>query len=103
LLDAARLGFGTMEGMLREMCGREVPGDTYRNLRIYPEFSNKTFKHILVPIWLLAYQYRGKTWQGAVNAVTGTAHARFPLSAWKIAFVVLLVIAIIALIALANR
>jgi len=103
LLDAARLGFGTMEGMLREMCGHEVPGDTYRNLQIYPEFSNKTFKHILVPIWLLAYQYRGKTWQGAVNAVTGTAHARFPLSAWKIVFVTLLVIAVIALIAfLAN-
>jgi len=103
LLDAARLGFGTMEGFLREMCGREVPGDTYRNLQIYPEFSNKTFKHILVPIWLLAYQYRGKTWQGAVNAVTGTAHARFPLSAWKIVFVTLLVIAVIALIAfLAN-
>jgi hypothetical protein len=103
LLDAARLGFGTMEGILREMCGREVPGDTYRNLQIYPEFSNKTFKHILVPIWLLAYQYRGKTWQGAVNAVTGTAHARFPLSAWKIVFVTLLVIAVIALIAfLAN-
>ena len=103
LLDAARLGFGTMEGMLREMCGREVPGDTYRNLQIYPEFSNKTFKHILVPIWLLAYQYRGKTWQGAVNAVTGTAHARFPLSAWKIVFVALLVIAVIVLIAfLAN-
>ncbi|MCW1887068.1 zinc ribbon domain-containing protein [Luteolibacter flavescens] len=99
LLDAARLGFGTMEGMLREMCGREVPGDTYRNLRIFPQFSDKTFKHILVPIWLLAYQYRGKTWQGAVNAVTGTAHARFPLSAWKIAFVTLLVIAVIALVA----
>ncbi|MEK7953401.1 Trm112 family protein [Luteolibacter soli] len=100
LMDAARLGFGTMEGMLREMCGHEVPGDTYRNLQIYPEFSDKTFKHILVPIWLLAYQYRGKTWQGAVNAVTGTAHARFPLSAWKIFFVTLLVIAVILLIAL---
>lgn len=100
LLDAARNGFGTMEGILREMCGREVPGDTYRNLQIRPEFSNRTFKHILVPIWLLAYQYRGKTWQGAVNAVTGTAHARFPLSAWKIALVTLLVIVVVGLIAL---
>ena len=98
LLDAARNGFGTMEGMLREMCGREVPGDTYRNLSIQPEFFDKTFKHILVPIWLLAYQYRGKNWQGAVNAVTGSTHARFPLSPWKIAFVTLLIIAIIAVI-----
>ncbi|WP_193212288.1 zinc ribbon domain-containing protein [Luteolibacter marinus] len=103
LLDAARHGFGTMEAMLREACGREVPGDTYRNLRIYPEFSDKTFKHILVPIWLLAYQYRRKTWQGAVNAVTGSAHARFPISAWKVAFVVLLVLIVIGVIALASQ
>lgn len=100
LLDAARLGFGTMEGILREMCGREVPGDTYRNLQIAPSFDDKTFKHILVPIWLLAYQYRGKIWQGAVNAVTGSTHARFPLSPWKIAFVTLLVILVIAIIVL---
>lgn len=103
LLDAARNGFGTMEGLLREACGREVPGDTYRNLQIRPQFSDKTFKHILVPIWLLAYQYRGKIWQGAVNAVTGTTHARFPLSPWKIAFVTLLVIAVIALIFFVSR
>jgi hypothetical protein len=103
LLDAARQGFGTMEGILREMCAREVPGDTYRNLRIQPSFSDRTFKHILVPIWLLAYQYRGKTWQGAVNAVTGTAHARFPLSAWKIAFVTLLVVALVLLVLWAGN
>lgn len=104
LADAARNGFGTMEAILREMCGREVPGDTYRNLRIHPRFSDKTFKHILVPIWLLAYQYRGKTWQGAVNAVTGKAHARFPLSPWKIAFVTILVIfALLLLFALLGR
>lgn len=100
LLDAARLGFGTMEALLREACGREVPGDTFRNLQIFPTFSNKTFKHILVPIWLLAYQYRRKTWQGAVNAVTGAAYARFPISPWKVAFVTLLVIAVIIVLVL---
>lgn len=104
LMDAARNGFGAMEALLREACAREVPGDTYRNLRIYPQFSNKTFKHILAPVWLLAYQYRGKTWQGAVNAVTGKTHARFPLSPWKIAFVTILVIlALVLLFGLLGR
>lgn len=98
LLDAARLGFGTMEALLRESCGREVPGDTYRNLQIRPTYSRKTFKHILVPIWIISYQYRGKIWQGAMNAVTGTAYANSPLSAWKVTFVVLISIAVIMLI-----
>lgn len=96
LLQAARQGFGVMEGMLREMCAREIPGDTYRNLRIHPAYHRKTFKHILVPVWLLAYQYHGKTYQGAINAVTGNTYAHFPKSPWKIAFVVLLALLVIA-------
>lgn len=87
-----------MEGMLREMCAREVPGDTYRNLRIQPQYSHKTFKHILAPIWLIAYQYKGKTYQGAMNAVTGTTYAHFPKSAWKITLVVLLALLVIGLL-----
>lgn len=92
LVEAAHSGFGTMQGHLQEMCGHEVPGDTYRNLQIYPEFSDKTFKHILAPVWLLAYQYRGKTWQGVVNGVTGITAAKFPISPWKVALVVVLVL-----------
>lgn len=103
LPEAAQRGFGVMHGVLTDMCGREVPGDTYRGLQIYPEYSQKTFKHLLAPVWLLAYQYRGKNWQGVVNAVTGKAAARFPISAWKVAFVALIVIAIVALILMAQR
>jgi len=104
LLQAARTGFGIMEGFLREMCAKQVPGDTYRNLRISPDFSNKTCKHILCPIWIIAYQYRGKPFQGAINAVTGRTYARFPVSAWKVAFVVILcLLAIFLLIQLFGR
>lgn len=98
LLQAARTGFGIMEAMLREMCAREVPGDTYRNLRIQPHFTDKTCKHILCPVWLIAYQYRGKSYQGALNAVTGKTHARFPRSPWKIALVVLLALVVAAIV-----
>ncbi|MCH7228269.1 zinc ribbon domain-containing protein [Haloferula sp. A504] len=103
LMQAARTGFGIMEGQLRTMCAREVPGDTYRNLRIYPEYSRKTFKHILCPVWLIAYQYRGKTYNGAINAVTGTTYAHFPKSPWKIALVVVAVLAVLLVIFLLIR
>ncbi|MEP4077824.1 zinc ribbon domain-containing protein [Haloferula sp.] len=98
LLQAARSGFGVMEATLRNMCGSEVPGDTYRNLRINPTYSKKTFKHILCPVWLLAYQFRGKTYQGAMNAITGTTYANFPISPWKVALVVVLVLLVIGII-----
>ena len=106
LLQSARQGFGVMEQLLRDMCAREIPGDTYRNLRISPEYSGKTFKHILVPVWLVSYQFKGKLYQGGVNGVTGKTHAKFPLSAWKIAGIVLAVVAvalvIFAVIALSH-
>lgn len=103
LKEAAVRGAGFMEGMLREMCGREVPGDTYRSLQIYPQFSEQTFKHILAPIWMVTYQYRGKTWRGAVNAITGKVSAEFPISPWKVALVILLVIAVVILILSLSR
>lgn len=103
LLQAARTGFGIMEGMLREMCGSEVPGDTYRNLSIYPDYSRKTFKHILCPIWILAYQYRGKSYHGAANAVTGQTYAKFPISPWKVAVVVAIVLVVLLIFFLLAR
>ena len=53
------------------MCAAQVPGDTQRNLEIHPTFSAQTFKHILVPVWLLAYTYGAKTFQVLVNGATG--------------------------------
>jgi hypothetical protein len=61
LIDAARSSQEAMTEKLRELCASEIPGDTYRNLVIHPVFSAQTFKHILVPVWLLSYLYGGKT------------------------------------------
>lgn len=95
LLDAAQSSQDAMAGKLREMCASQVPGDTYRNLAIHPVFSGQTFKHILVPVWLLSYLFSAKTYQVVVNGYTGSMAGQYPKSPWKIAFLVLL--AIIAL------
>ena len=54
-----------MTAKLRELCAQQIPGDTYRNLEIDPQFSGRTFKHVLVPVWLLTYTYgpaRSRCW-----------------------------------------
>ena len=61
-----------------------------------------TFKHILLPVWLAAYKYRGKTYRFVVNGRTGKVKGERPWSAWKIAFAVvigLIVAGIVAYIA----
>jgi len=78
-----------MHAKLLDLCGRQVRGDTYRNLSVRPDWSRQTFKHILAPVWLLSYDYGRKGYQAVINGVTGTVAGEYPKSAWKIAFAVL--------------
>ncbi len=85
------------------LCGQQVPGDTFRNLRIDPDYSGQTFKHILVPVWLLTYTFGAKTFQVVANGCTGVLAGRYPKSPWKILFVVVLVVLAIVLFMLAKQ
>ncbi len=104
LLDAAQQGRERMHEELRALCSAEVPGDTQRNLEIVPTYSAETFKHILVPLWLLTYTYGKRVFQVVANGYTGTIAGRYPKSPWKIAAAVLLaIIAIVTIIVLAQK
>jgi predicted RNA-binding Zn-ribbon protein involved in translation (DUF1610 family) len=89
LLDAAQRSVEQMQAKLVMLCTQQIPGDTHRNLQIYPEFSGRTFKHVLVPVWMLTYDFGSKPYQVIVNGYTGAIAGRHPLSFWKIAFLVL--------------
>ena len=91
--NAAHLARQKMDAALLPMCGRQVPGDTQRNLRVFPDYSAQTFKHILVPVWLLTYTFHGKPFQVVINGYTGTIAGRYPKSWWKITLVVVAVAA----------
>ncbi|HWM23641.1 MAG TPA: zinc ribbon domain-containing protein [Chthoniobacterales bacterium] len=104
LIAAAQNSRNIMERKTRDLCSAEVPGDTQRNLNVASVFSGQTFKHILVPIWLVAYTYGAKTFQVVVNGYTGAIAGRHPLSWLKISLAVLavLVVLIIVLTIYAN-
>jgi len=103
LLDAAQHAQEQMHAKLLAMCAAQVPGDTHRNLQIDPQYSGRTFKHVLVPVWLLTYRYGRKTYQVIVNGYTGTIAGTRPYSAWKIFFAVLAVIVFALMAAWLNQ
>ncbi len=104
LLAAAQAARAGMEGQLRSLCSAQVPGDTHRGLRVSAQWSGQTFKHILVPVWLLTYDYHGKSFQVLINGYTGSIAGNRPYSFWKIFFLVIGILAGIALVAaLVNR
>jgi len=94
LLDAAKRSQEQMHAKLEQLCAAQVPGDTYRNLRIRPDYSGRTFKHVLVPVWLLSYNYGAKAFQVIVNGYTGRIAGRYPYSIWKILLLVVLVVVV---------
>ena len=102
LVGAAAHSREQMEATLRQLCGQQVPGDTYRNLDVRSTYSDQRFKHVLVPVWLMTYAYGRKSYQVVVNGVTGRMAGGRPWSWVKITLLVILALIIFA-IYLANQ
>ncbi len=98
LIDAAQRSVDQMTAQLRELCAQQIPGDTYRSLEIAPEFSGRTFKHVLVPVWLLTYTYGARAFQVLVNGYTGKMEGTYPKSPWKVLFAVVVVLLFVLLL-----
>lgn len=79
---------------------RRIGGDEQRIDAIRTHHSALTYKHLLLPVWLLVYRYGGKPYQVAVNAATGEVQGERPYSAIKIALFVLAIAVVIGLVIL---
>jgi hypothetical protein len=98
LNEAAQQAQQQMHQRLEALAASQIPGDTYRNLRIYPQYSGQTFKHILVPIWLLKYDFGARAFQVIVNGYTGRIAGKYPYSVWKILLLIIAAVIVIGTI-----
>jgi len=85
-------------------CGKDVPGDTHRALSVNNTFSNVTWRHILLPLWIAAYRYKEKVYRFLVNGQTGEVVGKAPWS-WIKLTILFLVLAVVvgAIVFLVNR
>jgi hypothetical protein len=86
LRKAAELNHSQMDRDMEVLCGQNVPGDTHRDLRVQTAYAQRTFKHILVPVWLVNYTFGPKTFQVLVNGYTGSTAGDRPISWVKVFF-----------------
>jgi DNA-directed RNA polymerase subunit RPC12/RpoP len=95
-----RGGWGIAKGHIlskeRSRCASDVPGDTHRFLRVNTSFSNITYKHILLPVWVASYNYKGKTYHFLINGQTGELQGYAPISWLKVAAVAGAIIGVVA-------
>lgn len=68
----------------------DIGGDEQRVNSVETQIGTLTFKHVLLPVWMAAYKYRGKTYRFVVNGRTGRVQGERPYSKIKIAIAVIL-------------
>ncbi len=96
-------GQARIEERQRNRCAGDVPGDTQRNLRVKNTISDVRWKHVLLPVWSVAYRYKGKPYAVLVHGQSGRVVGEAPLSWAKILGLVLGLIALaLLLVAVAS-
>lgn len=82
---------------------QDIGGDTQRISSLDMRLSEETFKHILLPVYIATYTFNSKQYHFYVNGQTGKIAGDRPYSFWKIFFLVLFILAVIAVIIVLNN
>lgn len=77
------------EGVIYNDARNAIGGDEQRVHNVSTDYSNITFKHLLLPIYAGAYRFNGKVFQIVVNGRTGEVQGERPYSWLKIGCLVL--------------
>ncbi len=89
------------ELMANEIAGevqRSLPGDTYDSYRQTVIYSDVTFKHILLPVYMSAYEYNNKIYNVLINGQTGEVQGSAPVSPLKVTGLVVACVIIAAIV-----
>jgi DNA-directed RNA polymerase subunit RPC12/RpoP len=99
LAEGFEIAKQVMDEGIRASIRRDIGGDHQRIHSVKTQHDNVTFKHLLLPVWMSAYEYRNKIYRILINARTGEIQGERPYSIGKIIFAVLCALAAIGLIA----
>ncbi len=87
-----------LENHISQKIQAEHHADHARNIYMNTDFSDITYKYLLLPVWISHFKYKDKVYQFMVNGQTGQVAGKTPLSALRIVLTVLVILAIVALI-----
>ena len=88
-----------MEQVIEGDCRDDIGGDEQRVTSMDVRYAAVMFKLVLLPIWIAAYLYGGKTYQVFVNAHTGEVVGERPYSIPKIVAAVVAALVVLGIVA----
>ena len=98
LIDGHQKAKQVAQNIADNWARRDIGGDTQRVSYINVSLSEETFKHILLPVYISAYKFKGKRYSFFINGQTKKLSGQRPYSTWKIIFLVLSILLVIFII-----
>ncbi|MCA9917965.1 MAG: hypothetical protein KC445_08440 [Anaerolineales bacterium] len=99
----------SMRAKTKTACQEQASASNMRNFSMNLDFSDESWRYILLPIYLANYRYGDKVFQVLINGQTGTIAGQRPVD-WRkvakylgLAFLPVLLLAIAAAVLLANN
>lgn len=92
--EGFEIGKQQITDQIRVLVKRDIGGDKQRIISMNTQWDNLTFKHILLPIYVSTYRYKGKVYRFLINGQSGEVRGERPYSFWKIFFLVLAILAV---------
>jgi hypothetical protein len=84
LTDAWEMGKQTIRVDAKQACYQKIRSSQVRNFSMSADFSDESWRYILLPAYLAAYRYEGKVYQVMINGQTGTVAGSKPVAWWKV-------------------
>jgi hypothetical protein len=85
-----------LDSEVRRLAERAIGGNKQKITHLKVRHGGVTLRHVLMPVYRGRYRYGNKDYWVTVNAATGEAAGDHPVSATKILFTILLVLAVVA-------
>lgn len=82
LESAWELAREVMREKTKDACMRQASTSMVRNFSMKLDFSDESWRYLLLPVYLAAYQFNGKTYHAIVNGQTGDISGQRPVD-WK--------------------
>ena len=93
-----RRGKQRIDAAIEQSIRRDIGGDHQRIHQVNTRYWDLTYKHLLLPIWLLTVLFSGAVYQVFINGVTGEVQGQRPYSKVKIALAVIGALAVAAIL-----
>lgn len=97
-LDTAHnTAISEMKNRLHELARQDILRrfDEAKNISVSANFSDETYKHIMLPVYTATYHYKDKVYNVLVNGRNGKIKGEYPKSFIKITLIIIAVAAVI--------